>query len=293
MLLSKATGLIDFEDLSIKKVKYWLPLDLFFVAMLYTGTFSVKHLSVPMITVFKNVNNIAITSLDFLIYRNKVSRGTVISLCLMLVAAVLASKEDAEFSVIGYTWTFFNCAATAIYVLYMPQAMEKTNLSPFGKVFYNNILSLPLLLVLDLVTERELYAIYSDNPLAWDVNLHILLFISGIFGFCLSLTAFRCMQVTSPTTYALVGSLNKIPLTVIGVALFNTLVTAAGFLYLSLSLLAAGIFAYSKAIAANAVSPTTTTRTRFRAETIESEKIPWQPEEVGRPRRRTSSSVRK
>ena len=45
----------------------------------------------------------------------------------------------------GYFWTALNCAATAAFVLYMPKAMSVTKLSSLEKVFYNNIISIPLI----------------------------------------------------------------------------------------------------------------------------------------------------
>lgn len=299
MFVAKTMGFIELEELKFKKVKNWLPLDVFFVFMLYSGTFSLKYLSVPMVTVFKNMNNIVITFADFLIYRNLVSKGTLLSLLLMLIAAVLSSMEDLEYSFHGYIWTFANCTATAAFVLYMPRAMSSTSLSPLGKVFYNNILSLPLLVLLDIFTYQDIFNVLKkDNPLEWPFELHVLLFISGILGFFLSLTAFRCMQMTSPTTYALVGSINKIPLTLIGIFIFQTTVTLPGGVYVSLSMLAAGVFGYSKAIEKEknlgyaSVSVEQKSR-RYRAETIEEQNVPWYPEEVGRPRRRTNSTVQK
>eukprot|EP00924_Labyrinthula_sp_SR-Ha-C_P000601 snap_masked-scaffold_27-processed-gene-4.46-mRNA-1 protein AED:0.11 eAED:0.11 QI:0/0/0/1/1/1/2/0/381 len=254
--LFKFFGWIEFESLEADKVKAWLPLDFFFVLMLLTGTFSIKYLSVPMITVFKNANNIVITFTDFLIYRNSISNGVLYSLALMLLAAVLASLQDMEFSLKGYIWTMVNCLCTALFVLYMPKAISKTKLSSFGKVYYNNVLSVPLLLLVDFfffgdcaqlfdlsfnlgpeeisftqfaANEHSIQTQVDDSAVHWSLSLHLALFCSGIIGFALS------------------GSLNKIPLTFLGVFIFKTELTTSGAVYVAISLLAGGVFGYTKA----------------------------------------------
>lgn len=301
MYFARALSLVEFESLDWEKSKHWFPLDVSFVLMLYTGTFSLKYLSVPMVTVFKNSNNIVITFFDFLIYGNLISKGTMASLALMLVAAFLASVEDLEFSLVGYIWTLLNCLTNTAFVLYMPRAMSKSKLSPLGRVYYNNLLSLPLLVVLDLFTFNDIWIVSTQGMSRWTTNLHLLLFISGLVGFALSASAFHCMQHTSPTTYALVGSINKIPLTVLGVMLFNTVLTGAGTIYVGLSLVAAAIFAYAKAVETEKKKTVATSK----HQEDEEETVPLKDRTIsmsielgnGYPaegtRRRTSSSVRR
>ena len=43
----------------------WLPVNLLFIAMLMTGFFSLKALAVPMVTIFKNLTNVAILAGDW------------------------------------------------------------------------------------------------------------------------------------------------------------------------------------------------------------------------------------
>eukprot|EP00510_Aplanochytrium_minuta_P000722 CAMPEP_0184020546 /NCGR_PEP_ID=MMETSP0954-20121128/9406_1 /TAXON_ID=627963 /ORGANISM="Aplanochytrium sp, Strain PBS07" /LENGTH=232 /DNA_ID=CAMNT_0026302413 /DNA_START=184 /DNA_END=879 /DNA_ORIENTATION=+ len=217
LLFAREMGFISFENLEKEKVKAWIPLNFLFVLMLATGTFSLKMLSVPMVTVFKNSNNVVITILDFLVYRNRVSKGVAGTLCIMLIAAILAARNDLEFDVVGYMWTFFNCACTAAFVLYMPKAMAVTKLSSMGKVYYNNVISIPLIILLDLFMFHDFLNFFRSDLSEISIELQLVLFLSGIAGFALSASSFQCMHYTSPTTYSLIGSLNKIPLTLIGV----------------------------------------------------------------------------
>ena len=94
----------------------------------------------------------------------------------------------------------------------MKKAVTTVSLSKFGMVYYNNLLSVPLLLVVAGVNGEVIRAI--EFP-AWDsLGFLATLVISGIVGFALNGAALWCVQATSPSTYSMVGALNKIPLAV-------------------------------------------------------------------------------
>ena len=60
-----------------------------------------------------------------------------------------------------------------------------------------------------------------------------------------SIASFYCMNYAGPTAYAIVGSLNKLPLTILGFILFNLETDWKNLLCISFTLLAG--FVYSKA----------------------------------------------
>src|SRR5438105_3221777 len=131
--------------------------------MLLTGAYSVQLLSVPMVTIFKNTNNIFVAVGDALLYSNVPSRGVISTLLLMLVAAIMAGLNDLEYSFRGYVWTFANCLASTAFVLYTQSAIAKTNLSTFGKVYYNNVLAMPLVLVADALVFHDFSRLYNAD----------------------------------------------------------------------------------------------------------------------------------
>lgn len=56
--IARVMNLIDYPGLSWPIMKQWLPVNLFFISMLFTGFLSLVHASVPMVTIFKNVTNL-------------------------------------------------------------------------------------------------------------------------------------------------------------------------------------------------------------------------------------------
>jgi len=71
-------------------------------------------------------------------------------------------------------------------------------------------------------------------------------FWTGISGFMLSISSFWAVRTTSPTTYSMVGSLNKIPLTILGVLFFETPIKRIGAISIAIGLIAGGLYSIAK-----------------------------------------------
>jgi GDP-mannose transporter len=54
---------------------------------------------------------------------------------------------------LGYFWMAVNCISSASFVLYMRKRIKLTNFKDFDTVYYNNLLSIPLLLIPSLLLE--------------------------------------------------------------------------------------------------------------------------------------------
>lgn len=53
----------------------------------------------------------------------------------------------------GYLWMALNCFSSAGYVLYMRKRIKHFNFKDFDTVYYNNLLSLPVMLLLSMTLE--------------------------------------------------------------------------------------------------------------------------------------------
>ena len=53
----------------------------------------------------------------------------------------------------GYMWMALNCLSSAGYVLYMRKRIKHFNFKDFDTVYYNNLLSLPVMLLLSMTLE--------------------------------------------------------------------------------------------------------------------------------------------
>jgi len=242
--VAKAAGKIDYPPFSKDIALQWLPVNVFFCMMLFTSMQALTHNNVPMVTVFKNIANIFIAAGDYLFFNKPSSFLTQLAFGVMLLGAILASHKDAHATFVGLFWMLCNCVFTAGYVLYMKHATQTVKLSKFGMVYFNNVLA-ALILVPVTLFNGEAMDFYRredlHNPYYFVTNV-----FAGFVGFFLNFASLSCVAATGPTTYAIVGSVNKIPTSVIGWALFDAEISKEAFFFICVSMMGGFIYSYSK-----------------------------------------------
>lgn len=101
-----------------------------------------------------------------------------------------------------------------------------SNLMPHLAMFYNNLLSIPVLLVLTFLMEDWSSANIARNFPSTDRNgILFAMILSGLSSVFISYTPAWCVRVTSSTTYSMVGALNKLPIALSGLIFFDAPVT--------------------------------------------------------------------
>jgi GDP-mannose transporter len=153
-----------------------------------------------------------------------------------------------------------NCFTTAFFALFMRAKIKKVGFKDYDTVFYNNLLSIPVLLIFSLMTElpelSKMSIKYSD-PQNIDefYGLISAILLSGISGFAISYGSSWCVRVTSSTTYryplselivSMVGALNKLPIAIAGMVLFDDPVTFGGVMGVLLAFAAGIIYTIAK-----------------------------------------------
>ena len=168
---------------------------------------------------------------------------TIASIAAMVLGAVFAGMNDLEFNLVGYCWMAVNCLFTSAYTLYMRYAAVNIKLPRFGMVYYNNLLSTVILFIICML--RNEFQMLLD-PQIFTVQFVLATCVAGVCGFGLNFASLWCVSSTSATTYAIVGSLNKVPVTLLGFWLFHAQMTHKGIVFLCMATLGGFLFAYSK-----------------------------------------------
>lgn len=114
-------------------------------------------------------------------------------------------------------------------------------------MYYNNLLSIPILLVFSLLFEDWSSANVALNFPAdnrtWVISAMV---ISGLSSVFISYTSAWCVRVTGSTTYSMVGALNKLPLAISGLLFFGNPVTLGGCTAIALGFVSGLVYAYAK-----------------------------------------------
>jgi GDP-mannose transporter len=96
-------------------------------------------------------------------------------------------------------------------------------------MYYNNVLTLPILLLCTLFLESWTGANLALNFPASSRSTQIIAMIySGLATIFISYASAWCIRITSSTTYSMVGALNKLPIAVSGLLVFEKEVTRGG-----------------------------------------------------------------
>lgn len=93
-------------------------------------------------------------------------------------------------------------------------------------MYYNNLLTIPILLVASILIEDWSSANIAKNfPADKRNTVATVMIISGLSTVFISYTSAWAVRVTSSTTYSMVGALNKLPIALSGLVFFDAPVT--------------------------------------------------------------------
>lgn len=245
------SGAVSVEKLNWKLIRVWIPVNLIFIGMLVSGMYSLKHVNIAMVTILKNVTNILTAIGELYIFRKRQNQKVWTAMLFMIISAISSGITDLSFSAVGYAWQIMNCILTASYSLTLRRVMDTAkhstrsgSLNEISMVLLNNLLSLPFAIFLIILFDEWTYLMNVDvirMPVFWVVAT-----ASGFIGLAISFTSMWFLHQTGPTTYSLVGSLNKIPISIAGLVLFKVPLSLTNFFSILFGLFAGILFARAK-----------------------------------------------
>ncbi|XP_050369931.1 GDP-mannose transporter GONST2-like [Argentina anserina] len=251
VVLLDFSGFVTVEKLNWKLVKVWIPVNVIFIGMLVSGMYSLKYVNIAMVTILKNVTNILTALGELYMFRKHQNQKVWTAMFLMIISAISSGITDISFDGVGYAWQFSNCILTASYSLTLRRVMDEAkkhtrsgSLNEVSMVLLNNLLSLPFAAFLIVLFGEWEYVINADVvklPMFW-----IIATASGLLGLAISFTSMWFLHQTGPTTYSLVGSLNKIPISLAGLVLFRVPLSLPNLFSILFGLFAGIFFARAK-----------------------------------------------
>ncbi|KAJ2664860.1 GDP-mannose transporter into the lumen of the Golgi [Coemansia sp. RSA 1200] len=250
MVLANRVGLnVKYRAMNKADAKTWFPVACSQAMMLYTGGKALEYLNVPLFTVFKNLTIIAVAYGEKLVFNAAVTPLMLTSFSLMVLSSIVGAWNDISFTGWGYFWMTLNCFTSATFVIHMRKVIKQVNFQDFDTVYFNNLLTLPLYIVLSLVQENwpGFVVYYSDKTNSDELSLFVRgMLISGVAAFAISYCSPWCLRTTSSTTYSMIGALNKLPIALFAMLWFPDPVTAGGVLAVILGFAAGIVYTHAK-----------------------------------------------
>jgi len=270
----KKMGIISFRAFDLQDAKAWFPISFLLVSVIYTGSKSLQFLSIPVYTIFKNLTIILIAYGEVIWFGGRVTGLTFVSFIFMVLSSVIAAWSDVNTTLadvipvvesgvtytpfetvqnaiyklnIGYLWMLFNCVASAAYVLAMRKRIKATGFSDWDSMFYNNLLSIPVLAIFSIIVEDWGSENLARNfPAETRSFLLFAIAFSGAAAVGISYTTAWCVRTTSSTTYSMVGALNKLPVAASGMIFFGDVATFGSVSSIGVGFFAGLVYAFAK-----------------------------------------------
>ncbi|KAG6039357.1 GDP-mannose transporter 2 [Claviceps citrina] len=257
IILCKQAGLVkDLGPFDSLKAKTWFPVALMLVAMIYTGNKALQFLSVPVYTIFKNLTIIVIAYGEVFLFGSSVSPLTLVSFAMMVLSSVVAAWADAKSAAsaaamatlnAGYAWMGINVLCAALYALSVRKVIKKTGFNNWEVMYYNNLLTIPVLVLSSLLVEDwSSRNLNSNFPAASRTSMAVGMIYSGLGAIFISYSTAWCIRATSSTTYAMVGALNKLPVAILGIIFFAAPVTFGSVSAIILGFVSGIVYTFAK-----------------------------------------------
>merc|ERR1711862_497678 len=126
----------------------------------------------------------------------------------------------------------------------MKYATKHVKLSKVGMVYVNNLLAVFFLLPTSFL--RGEVRVFFETSAIHTADYLFKNLLAGLTGFSLNFAALNCVATTGPTTYAVVGALNKVPVAFLGWVLFDNAITSKTFFFICVSLCGGFLYSYAK-----------------------------------------------
>ncbi|KAJ3285978.1 hypothetical protein BCR33DRAFT_827491 [Rhizoclosmatium globosum] len=265
LMLFSNLGLLTHRKYNSYDAKRWFPISFALVLMIYTGGKAVKYMAISLFTVFKNLTIILIAYGEVTFFRGSpVTPLIFAAFCMLILSSVIAGWSDISSGnvikkgqedvpiFVPYFWMAANCLTTAGFSLFLRARIKDFQFKDFDTVYYNNLLSIPVLVVCSLLFEggafAESYARFvspgeESGDLFWLVTA---ITVSSVSAFAISYGGSWCVRVTSSTTYSMIGALNKLPISVSGMIFFADPVTFGSVSSVFIAFVGGIFYAYAK-----------------------------------------------
>lgn len=195
-------------SIDLKIAFRWLPCVFLFSSNIYFSMLALKFVSVPTFTVFRNIQPIISTVLDFILCQKATSTNNIICLFVILLGAYIYAYDNMTYHVTGYMWMCAFVICSSSYTIAVKFFIDSYRLQSHEMSFYNNTLSLVPLSLLIFYEEPSHLIIDSclESMPCW-----LSVVVSSYGAFFISVAGFQAQEVMSPTTWLTCNNLSKIP----------------------------------------------------------------------------------
>lgn len=201
--------------------KLVFPLSILYIGMLLLNNFCLKYVGVAFYFVSRSLTTVFNVTFTYFLINEPVSRGALVCCAFIVLGFILGIDQESvigSLSVLGVVFGVLSSLFTSLFSIYTKKTLASLDKNIWVLVLYNNInafaICTPLLLV-----HGDLRLLFSNkviSPTFW-----LLLSISGVMAFFISIVTNASIKYTSPLTHNISGTAKACFQTVIAVIYYN------------------------------------------------------------------------
>lgn len=212
---------------------------------LFSNAESTRYINIPVLTVWKSVAPMMVALTERFYFGDRFSSNVYFAMLLIALSALVTGINDLEYSFVGYCWAVVNVATNVTYLASLRIYLHRANVSALDKTFHSNLLSLIPMVGLAFYTGESKHVM--DDILRTSAGFRVVFVISGLLTTAVCATAFWTISVTNGATLSFIGGLNKVPMILISLLIFETRMNVAGWVGVILGIFAGIVFMRAKA----------------------------------------------
>lgn len=191
-------SMIDYPAFDWDLVKRVGPLSFVFIAYVVVSLVSLGRVNVPMFTALRRLTILFVMVEEYYYFGTVPSRAVTNTVIIMTIGAAIAAWKDLTFDPVSYFFLFLTNVFTSLYTVFINVIKKETKLDIFAMMYYNNITTMPALLVLAWAT--------GDLQAAWNFThwgdwfFQFNFQASVVLAFFLNLSTFYCTTLNEART---------------------------------------------------------------------------------------------
>eukprot|EP00127_Corallochytrium_limacisporum_P007515 Clim_evm37s253 gene=Clim_evmTU37s253 len=237
-ILQRTNGL-KVDALEEQKVKSFIPIALVFAVALYTNVKTLEYANVETVIVFRSLTPLAVSVGDyFFLNRELPSYQSFGAMAAIVIGASIYVMTDDGFEVTAYSWAVLYLGIIVFEMLYVKHVMNTVEMTTWGRVYYNNLLSIPPVFLFGVVMNE----FQKLAEVEFDQMTIIALGLAMLAGVGMSYAGFNLRAMVSATSFTLVGVLCKLATILINVTIWDQHANGTGIFALIVCVLAGTLY---------------------------------------------------
>jgi len=246
LLVGRETGHYEFPGFDSGKARAWIGVMAAWLAPMLVNMKALQYSTVETVIIFRILSTFGVAIGDYFLFEVRFSAPALVTMAVTVGGGVLYGLNDANFTVAGYFWGLLYFSATIFNALYIKLMFNRVSVSMSNveKTYYNNLMAIPLLLVISIATED-----WGSVPVHL-TNMTLTgwccIALSCFMGTAISMCGTACRDLLSATSFNIAGNLNKFLTILMSVAFLETRIVAQSAIGLFLALSGGAAYAFVK-----------------------------------------------